>query len=238
MEHKSNSIILKVIDYSEADRLVTFFTEDFGKQKGVAKNAKKSKKRFGGGLEPGTVGAARFVEKHGVELVRLEDFSIDLAAWNLSSSLKKIGSLHISLEIADKLLPLGHTSFERYQLLYRWISFLTENEPQDFHRHAFYYKWLSASGIAPVFDKCILCGEEKSPFWHISPSHGGVICSNCRHYASDIKIANDTLDYLRNFKANKNSSVNCKDADMIFEYFFESAIGGKLKAPAVYRAIV
>jgi DNA repair protein RecO (recombination protein O) len=193
LEHKSQAIILKVMDYSEADRLITFFTEDFGKQKGVAKNAKKSKKRFGGGLEPGTIGVSRFVEKHGVELVRLEDFSIDLAAWNLSSSLSKICALHISLEIADKLLPLGHASFERYQLLYRWVKFLSENEPHDFHRHAFYYKWLSASGIAPVFDKCILCGKIKSHFWHISPSHGGVICGGCRHYASDIRITNDTL---------------------------------------------
>ena len=39
----------------------------------VAKNARQSRKRFGGALEPMTVGRARYCEREGRELVRLEE---------------------------------------------------------------------------------------------------------------------------------------------------------------------
>jgi DNA repair protein RecO len=46
------SIVIKKSVYGEADYLVTFFTKEIGKVKGIARRAKKSKKRFGGRLEP------------------------------------------------------------------------------------------------------------------------------------------------------------------------------------------
>ena len=46
------SIVIKKSVYGEADYLVTFFTKEIGKVKGIARQAKKSKKRFGGRLEP------------------------------------------------------------------------------------------------------------------------------------------------------------------------------------------
>jgi len=47
-----DSIVIKKSVYGEADYLVTFFTREIGKVKGIARQAKKSKKRFGGRLEP------------------------------------------------------------------------------------------------------------------------------------------------------------------------------------------
>lgn len=47
-----DSIVIKKSIYGEADYLVTFFTREIGRVKGVARQAKKSKKRFGGRLEP------------------------------------------------------------------------------------------------------------------------------------------------------------------------------------------
>ncbi|MBI2974550.1 MAG: recombination protein O N-terminal domain-containing protein [Deltaproteobacteria bacterium] len=42
MEHQSKAVILRTSDYGEADRLVSFFADNFGKAKGVAKNAKRN----------------------------------------------------------------------------------------------------------------------------------------------------------------------------------------------------
>ena len=47
-----DAIVIKKSFYGEADYLVTFFTKEIGKIKGIARQAKKSKKRFGGRLEP------------------------------------------------------------------------------------------------------------------------------------------------------------------------------------------
>ena len=48
----AKSIILKKYDFGEADELVVFLSRELGWLRGVAKNAKKSRIRFGGHLEP------------------------------------------------------------------------------------------------------------------------------------------------------------------------------------------
>jgi len=49
---KCEALIIKKTEYGESDYLVTLFTNSYGKVKALARNAKKSKKRFGGRLEP------------------------------------------------------------------------------------------------------------------------------------------------------------------------------------------
>ncbi|MGH7886122.1 MAG: DNA repair protein RecO [Thermodesulfobacteriota bacterium] len=45
------AIVLRKTLYGEADYIVTFFTKELGKISGIARNAKNSKKRYGGRLE-------------------------------------------------------------------------------------------------------------------------------------------------------------------------------------------
>jgi DNA repair protein RecO (recombination protein O) len=47
----SDALVLRTYRYGEADQIVVFLTEDRGKKRGVAKNATKSRRRFGAGLE-------------------------------------------------------------------------------------------------------------------------------------------------------------------------------------------
>ena len=49
---ESEAIVLRTYPLREADLLVTLFTRAEGKVRGVARSAKKSKRRFGGALEP------------------------------------------------------------------------------------------------------------------------------------------------------------------------------------------
>src|SRR6266496_1758711 len=49
---ESEAIVLRSYPLREADLLVTLFTRAEGKVRGVARSAKKSKRRFGGALEP------------------------------------------------------------------------------------------------------------------------------------------------------------------------------------------
>ena len=50
--HRTRGIVLKSINLSDSDRLVTFLTKSHGKVKCVAKGARKVKNRFWGSLEP------------------------------------------------------------------------------------------------------------------------------------------------------------------------------------------
>jgi DNA repair protein RecO len=70
--HTTDALILRTYKLGESDRIVVFLTRDRGKKRGVAKNARQSRKRFGGGLEPMTYGRVGYVERERQELVRLE----------------------------------------------------------------------------------------------------------------------------------------------------------------------
>ena len=73
---QSEAIVLRTYPLREADLLVTLFTRAEGKVKGIARAAKKSKRRFGGALEPLTWVRAYYDDREGQELARLDSCDI------------------------------------------------------------------------------------------------------------------------------------------------------------------
>ena len=67
--HTTDALILRTYKLGESDRIVVFLTRDRGKKRGVAKNARQSRRRFGGALEPMTYGRVGYVERERRELV-------------------------------------------------------------------------------------------------------------------------------------------------------------------------
>lgn len=71
--YTSDALILRTYTLGESDRLVVFLTRDRGKKRGVAKNARQSRRRFGGALEPMTCGRVTYRERERRDLVLLQD---------------------------------------------------------------------------------------------------------------------------------------------------------------------
>ena len=69
--YTSDALILRTYKLCESDRIVVFLTRDRGKKRGVAKNARQSRRRFGGALEPLTYGRVGYFERERRELVSL-----------------------------------------------------------------------------------------------------------------------------------------------------------------------
>ena len=71
--HASDAVILRTYALGESDRIVVFLTRDRGKKRGVAKNARQSRRRFGGALEPLTCGRITYRERERQDLVFVQD---------------------------------------------------------------------------------------------------------------------------------------------------------------------
>ena len=69
--YTTDALILRTYKLGESDRIVVFLTRDRGKKRGVAKNARQSRRRFGGGLEPLTCGRVGYLERERRDLVSL-----------------------------------------------------------------------------------------------------------------------------------------------------------------------
>src|ERR1022692_80627 len=102
---ESEAIVLRTYPLREADLLVTLFTRAEGKVRGVARSAKKSKRRFGGALGPKTYVRAFYDVRERQELARLE------ACEGLESPLAtEVSSAHVS---AARGRFAGHAVYPR-----------------------------------------------------------------------------------------------------------------------------
>src|SRR5215467_14368292 len=69
--YTTDALILRSYKLGESDRIVVFLTRDRGKKRGVAKHAGRSRRRFGGALEPLTCARVGYFEQEQRDLVRL-----------------------------------------------------------------------------------------------------------------------------------------------------------------------
>src|SRR6187455_1700424 len=74
--HTTDALILRTYTLGDSDRIVVFLTRDRGKKRGVARNARQSRKRFGGGLEPMTCGRVTYRERERRDLVFLQEVAV------------------------------------------------------------------------------------------------------------------------------------------------------------------
>src|SRR3954463_5728242 len=100
---ESEAIVLRTYPLREADLLVTLFTRSEGKVKGVARSAKKSKRRFGGALEPLTLVRAYYDDKAGQELARLDSCDILESPLSMAVDYPRVVALEHVSEVLDEL---------------------------------------------------------------------------------------------------------------------------------------
>src|SRR6266849_3915632 len=84
--HTTDALILRTYTLGESDRIVVFLTRDRGKKRGVAKNARQSRRRFGGGLEaddlrPGGLRRARAPGSRAAQLRRADPIAAGGGRW-------------------------------------------------------------------------------------------------------------------------------------------------------------
>jgi len=70
------AIVLGAVNYGEADRIVTLFGRATGRVSALARGARKSQRRFAGGLGLCAIGTAALRERPGAELLTLERFDV------------------------------------------------------------------------------------------------------------------------------------------------------------------
>ena len=103
--HQAEAVVLRTWPIHEADLIVSLLTRDQGKIKGVAKAASKSRRRFGGALEPMTHVLANYTEKPRQELVRLDSFEIISSPLSSSVDYTRAASLAFYAEVLEEILP-------------------------------------------------------------------------------------------------------------------------------------
>ena len=181
---ESEAIVLRTYPLRESDLLVTLFTRLEGKVKGVARAAKKSKRRFGGALEPLTYVRAFYDDRERQELARLDSCEvIESPLANEVSYPRAVALGHIA-ELLDELLPDRERSDAVFRLT---VSVLQELRGASLWMPLTYFElWMTRlMGFLPELSECVACGKSLNgsrAFWHALAD--GLMCADDKRLAS------------------------------------------------------
>ncbi len=159
----SDAVILRTWPLHEADLIVSFFSRDYGRMKGMAKAALKSRKRFGGALEPMTVVRAWFAERPRQELVRLDQLEIISSPLSAPIDPVRMTVLSFFAEVIDQTLPEHDPQETVFRLLLSVLEQTTVAGPQlagPWMPLTYFQLWLTRlMGLLPDITRCTQCGE-------------------------------------------------------------------------------
>jgi DNA repair protein RecO (recombination protein O) len=184
MPRQSEALILRTYPFHEADLLVTFFTRAEGKIRGVAKAAKRSKRRFGGALEPLTHVTAHWEEKEKQELVRLDSCDIISSPLATEVTYPRLVALSYVSEVIDQLLPDREPSDDIFRLTLAVVHHLKADS--IWLPLTYFDLWIiRLIGLLPDLNACVMCGavlNGSRAYFH--PLADGLLCADDKRLAS------------------------------------------------------
>lgn len=178
----SEAIVLHGFDYLESSRIVRLVTRDAGMRSALAKGARKSRRRFGSGLDLFGQGTAFLHTRPGRDLDTLSGFEDVRARPELGADLERFTGAEAIAEIA---LSLGRDGADAplFDAIAAAFDGLLEVSGEDARAATLAGAWriVAALGFAPSLAECAECGSPLDPneaalFTH---SAGGVLCKRC-----------------------------------------------------------
>jgi len=179
--HESQAVVLGARDMGESDLLVELLVQDAGRIVGVAKAAKKSKKRFVNTFDLGHVIRVKYYLPRGRELFLIEDASLIDPHGKLTYDLRSMAYAAFIIELIRELFPEAQRSTALYETAALFLSLLDERGGREDLLWLFVLRVLKISGIAPLFSACVRCRSlsADTPDRFFVPDAGGFVCGAC-----------------------------------------------------------
>jgi DNA repair protein RecO (recombination protein O) len=184
IQRVGEALVLRVWPFQEADLLVSLFTREAGRVRGVARHALKSRRRFGGALEPMTHVRATYAERPRQELVRLDAFEIVSSPLSRAIDYERTAALQLVAEVLEEAMPDGAPDDAVFRLALAVLDELTVGRVAM--PITYFALWMNRlMGWMPALGHCVACGVDLrgQTVWY-SPNADGVTCHDDRRAGS------------------------------------------------------
>jgi len=178
---KTAAFVLRTLPYSESDLIVSFYSHDFGKIKGIAKGAKRSKKRFANVFEPFSLANIIFTRKSRDMMAFIEACDIIDHYPAIRQDMEKTLIASYFIDLTDHFSPEGKKNEKIFQLLQDFLILLEREKASDALVRFFEMRLLKLTGFEPAIEHCIVC---KTPVtngnsYYFQAHEGGIKCAAC-----------------------------------------------------------
>jgi DNA repair protein RecO (recombination protein O) len=192
-----SAIILRHSDYGEADRIVCYFTPRFGRLKGFARGARKSRKRFGAAFEPFAEVLLHWQPRQSGDLVSLREAELlDLRA-GLRNDLETLTLASYGCELVEALFDESGAAPDVFGLLQAFLNHLDRHGFSVEARLLFELRLLELSGYLPHLQHCAACNGSltTSPVGFAATANGS-LCRECGGDRLRLQVDRRTLGTL------------------------------------------
>ncbi len=173
---RTEAIVIDSFDYGESDRIVTLYTRIYGKIKGMAKGARRSRKRFQNTLESFSHVMVE-VKGRGKGLYWL-NYSVLLEGFEgIMEEVERFTYGNLLLEMVHTLTGEGYPVPGLFHLLLSYTRELSRTHRAGALTLLYAFRLLSILGYGPHLSRCVRCGRPSEPLFHLR--EGGLVCRDC-----------------------------------------------------------
>jgi DNA repair protein RecO (recombination protein O) len=172
--------VLGTSELGESDLIVTLLAEHYGRVRGVGASARKSRRRFGGALQPMTRVVASWVEREGRELHRIDTLEPVRSFAAMQSEPSRQAAVAVISEITAAIVRDEQPETATFRLLGALMEALESGlNPWIAVRYAEYWT-LKLHGVLPDLEHCAACGEPLAGgAASYAVSGTGLLCGRC-----------------------------------------------------------
>lgn len=175
------AVVLQVMDHGDADKIVTCYSENLGKLSGIAKGAKRSKKRFVNKLELFSLLDLSYSESRTSSLMRIDQADLVSAYPTLRSDYNRYTAAALICEQMLQWTREHDADPGLFTLLCWALTNLEQGQPAFATVILFEIRMLDLLGYKPDLSGCLRCGHltpARRPYF-FSTSRSGLICKAC-----------------------------------------------------------
>ncbi len=197
---RAEGLVLRVHPLGEADKIVTFLTREEGKLRGVARSARKSRRRFGSSLELWSRVSLTLFEKEGMELARVDGCDLLESAYRLQEDLETAYLLAYMAEVTDLFARERQAEPHFYRLLASLLASLRQGLCRVLAARYFETWTLRLHGVLPDPGRCGACNAFLGADGGVLQSGSGqILCRRClpRPAAADAPVDAAGLEILK-----------------------------------------
>ncbi len=209
--HLSQVIIMRIKEFGESDLLVTFFTPDKGQQKGVAKGARKSRKRFVNCLDLFSLVNLEYrLKKSGADLCFINSGKLVDAYPGLRCDFSTLTRASYMIELTEVLFPYGVADEAMFLLLRKSLRNLDEGSNRQMTHILFEARAMALGGYKIDLDKCSICGRTYTGQGSavFKRERGGIACLNCESPSKLVpSMSPAAVDLLRQMQSGQFDKV-------------------------------
>lgn len=205
MNETVDGLILKQMDYREADVILTVLTREYGKISLVAKSARKASSKNAGSILPCTLANLSFDYKDGKTMFRLKTARVKNLYRGIHEHLEKSLAAQAIAETIDAVSLPGLENEDiqgEYDLVLKCWNDL-DNYDETTILTLFLADLLKILGIAPEVDECVVCGKKKVAA--ISAKEGGFLCQE-HAVSSQVKLS--SIEDLKRFRLVNKAGIS------------------------------